>query len=89
MTGRPVLSRRRPRQARRQGLEGLVGADVEVRVGAGSVYRGRLDAIDPTYLYLTCHTGCAMLVTRGAVVAVLDEQRTQAPGQGGRAEVDR
>jgi hypothetical protein len=81
MSSRAVLSRRRPRQGQRQGLEALIGADVEVRVVGGGVYRGQLEAVDADFLRLVDHHGREILVARCAVVAVLDERRGLLPEQ--------
>jgi 2,3-bisphosphoglycerate-independent phosphoglycerate mutase len=80
MSSRAVLSRRRPRQGQRQGLEALIGADVEVRAGA-AVFRGQLEAVDADFLRLVDHHGREILVARCAVVAVLDERRGLLPEQ--------
>ena len=60
------------------GLSELVGFDVELRCSAGQVFRGTLRSAGSEYLGLERATdGRVVLVSRSAVVALIDEV---APG---------
>ncbi len=60
------------------GLDGLIGADVEVKCTGGQTYRGTLRAVGEDFVSLgRASDGRTVLVSRAAVVAVVDEL---APG---------
>jgi len=63
------------KQTARIGLEGLVGADVEVRIGNGSPIRGELVGVDREFLHVERRsTGRVALVNRSSVQTVIDER---------------
>ena len=85
--GKPILERRRtPAET---GIETFVHRDVEIRTAGGGAYRGELQAVDRSFLYLLRPNGRSVLIPRGAVVAVVDEQRaTTTDGAPGLATGD-
>ncbi len=58
---------------------------VEVRTAGGGSYRGELEAVDASFLYLLRTNGRGVLIPRSAVVAVLDEEHPAAVVESGRA----
>jgi hypothetical protein len=62
----------------RRGIESYLRRVVEVRTAGGGSYRGELEAVDATLLYVARTNGRGVLIPRSAVAAVLDEQRFAA-----------
>ena len=70
------------RQVRHQGIREYLKRDVEVRTLGGGAFRGHLDAVDAEFVYLTRGVGRGAVIPRGAIAAVLDEERFATPGNG-------
>jgi hypothetical protein len=71
------------------GLNELIGADVELRCVAAQIYRGVLRAADADYLTIERSSdGRVVLVSRAAVVAILDELAPGLRAIGRRAAED-
>jgi len=67
--------RGRRRRVKAGCIEDFRGADVELRVLGGAIYRGRLDCVTKDALILLRANGRAVLVSRASLVAISDESR--------------
>jgi len=59
-------------------LWNFVGHLVEVRTNGGGCYRGVMACLDNHFVYLRRQAGGLALIANGAIVAVLDEERSFA-----------
>ena len=76
------MKTRAKRQVRPKGFEAYLHRTIEVRTSGGGAFRGQLEAVDAEFVYLTRGVGRGAVIPRGAIAAVLDEERFATPGNG-------